>query len=971
MAENHSDGHEDPRTKTGVPTTIDQELKSAPDQQTMVSCGHFEELELVGRGGMGAVFKAWDPQLKRKVAVKLLGKHDTKARRRFLREARSQAQISHANVCEIFEVGEVRGQPFIAMRYIEGRPLSEFKNELSLTEKVRLMRDVALAIHAAHERGLIHRDIKPSNIMLETGDDGRLQPQVVDFGLSRSLVEPHGEIDEDIDSPADEDETFELTAFGEVTGTPAYMAPEQALGFVDRLDARTDVYSLGCTLYELLVGRPPLVADSTASLLLKVTSQSPAPMRSYDPSIPEDLEAIVARCLAKDPGDRYQTAASLAADLGRFLEHRPVTAFGGGLTYRFTRLIRRQPMAVAATLLTLLIVVSTIAITRRITREAAWFDPGEGGTVALLPFDNDTGDPGLDWVRFGLMQMVAGNLEATEGIEVVPRADVVRAVRDLDIEPNVPLSRDQIQSLSQRVGARIIIAATLSTSDDELLLDYAAHTPSGAVGNRSISGRDPTELANRLALRIAHRLNPDAVLPELSDTYSEDSMANREFAAGLQYSETDGPRRARPYFEVSLDRDPTFTRARLQMAQCERGLGDLDTAREMTEQSLEQAMSRHDRVLEAECLTELGIVLQTVGEMEKSARAFDDALEIFRSSDSRAGLAGALRQKGAQLFAQSKWQEAEALYLEALAIWQELGNRSGQGSSLNSLGMVEWRRGEWENATELFNQAMNTAREVDDRWLQLASLNNLGGVALSHGDLSAAREAFSVAAPLAHTAGERLLEASVLNNLGIIAYFTHDLERTEELWTRTLEIRREAGHRTGEAEVLNNLASLAAEQHDWDRAISRAENARQIQRELGNQRDEAMCILNLGQFAYVAGAFDRARAFFAEAEATGEAVGDQQLETDGLVWQGRAAIRQHKLNDARRFLDKAQQWRPEYPPTRRLHAEVVYSQGRLAQATELMQALKNDLGEAWTSEDEESLEFMQKARHEGRVLPLR
>ena len=924
----------------------------------MVSFARFEEMELAGRGGMGAVFKAWDPRLKRRVAVKLLGKRDTKARRRFVREARSQARINHANVCEIYEVGEVKGQPFIAMRYIEGRPLSQFKSGLSLEEKVRLLRDVALAIHAAHERGLIHRDIKPSNIMLEVGDDGRLQPQVVDFGLSRSLVEPLIEGDEEYEDPKDPAEVLELTLSGQLAGTPAYMAPEQALGFVDRLDARTDVYSLGCTLYELLAGQPPLVDSSALSLLLKVTSQTPPSIRGVDPSVPEDLEAIVFRCLAKDPDDRYQTAAALAADLDRFLEHRPVVAFEGGLAYRMSRLIHRQKVAAAAALLVLLIIVSAVVVTSRFTREAAWLDLGEGGTVALLPFDNQTGDPGLDWVRLGLMQMVAGNLEATEGIEVVPQADVVRAVRDLGIEASVPLSREQIQSLTRRVGARVVIAATLETSDDELQLDFAAHTPSGAVGSRTISGRDPTELANRLALRVAHRLNPGAMLPELSDTYSDDPMANREYAAGLQYSETDGPRRARTYFEVSLDRDPDFSRAKLQLAKCERGLGDLDTARDMAERSLERARARQDRVLEAECLTELGIVLQTLGEMEDAAQAYDSALDIFRSRSNRTGLAEALRLKGENRFARSQWQEAEALYLEALSIWQELGNRSGQGSSLNSLGMVEWRRGDWENATEFFNRANNAAGEVGDRWLQLASLNNLGGVALSSGDLDAARESFSAALPLAHDAGDLLSEASILNNLGIIAYFTQNLERTEELWTRTLEIRREAGHRSGEAEVLNNLASLAAGQNDWDRAISRAETARQIQRELGNQRDEAMCILNLGEFAYSTGAFDRARTLFAEAAETGKRVGDQQLETDGLVWQGRVAIRQHRPDEAERLLHKAQQWRPEYPATRRLQAEVIFSQGCPSRAAELMQALKDDLGEAWTPEQQESLDLM-------------
>jgi len=232
--------------------------------------------------------------------------------RRLISEARTQARVSHERICKVYEVDEVEGKVYIAMQYIAGKPLGHIADELTLEQKVTLVRRAAEGIHAAHSEGIIHRDIKPSNIMVERSDDGELRPYVMDFGLARS-VQDAGE-----------------TVSGAVVGTPRYMSPEQARGATSRLDRRADVYSLGATLYHLLTGEPVVPGETVAEVIHNLIAGEPRPLRAHDPAIPIDLEAIVLKCLERDRAARYDSARALADDLGRFLSGEPVVARSAG-----------------------------------------------------------------------------------------------------------------------------------------------------------------------------------------------------------------------------------------------------------------------------------------------------------------------------------------------------------------------------------------------------------------------------------------------------------------------------------------------------------------------------------------------------------------------------------------------------------------------------------------------------------------
>jgi tetratricopeptide (TPR) repeat protein/predicted Ser/Thr protein kinase len=278
---------------------------------------------------MGEVFKAWDPDLERHVALKYLKHDDPVLVERLMREARAQARVDHPSVGKVYEVGEDDGRPFIAMEFVDGEPLDDAAAGLPLEHKVLLVKKVAEAIQAAHAAGLVHRDLKPANILV-ADDNGEPHPYVLDFGIARI------------------EEVAGLTMTGQVIGTPGYLSPEQARGDLRAVDRRTDVFSLGVVLYELLAETRPFTGDSNVEILVHLMEADPPALRSVKPEIPKDLETVVMTCLEKEPERRYPSARALAEDLGRFLHGEPVEARPVGLAERVVRKARRNPFTAAA-----------------------------------------------------------------------------------------------------------------------------------------------------------------------------------------------------------------------------------------------------------------------------------------------------------------------------------------------------------------------------------------------------------------------------------------------------------------------------------------------------------------------------------------------------------------------------------------------------------------------------------------------
>lgn len=316
--------------------------------------GEYELVDEIGRGGMGVIYRARHRRLGRIVALKMISAGrlaSTDEIRRFRTEAEAAAQLDHPHIVPIYEVGEVNGQPFFTMRLIDGgslqQALSERRPPFAVAHAVRLMAQVARAVHHAHQRGILHRDLKPGNILL----DRQGEPHVTDFGLVKQL-----------DGTAPQGGNDALTRTGAIVGTPSYMSPEQARA-ERSLTTASDIYSLGAILYELLTGQPPFRGPNPVETLMQVLEKEPPRPRSLNGRLDQDLETICLKCLEKDPAQRYASAASLADDLERWLRREPIQARPISTLERAWRWCRRNPtVATLATAVTLLLISTVIGL---------------------------------------------------------------------------------------------------------------------------------------------------------------------------------------------------------------------------------------------------------------------------------------------------------------------------------------------------------------------------------------------------------------------------------------------------------------------------------------------------------------------------------------------------------------------------------------------------------------------------------
>ena len=346
---------------------------------------HYRIVSKIGAGGMGEVYLAEDTRLGRKVAIKFLSiesRVDEQARKRLIREAQAAARLDHPNICAIHEVGEEDDQSFIVMQYVDGETLAKLvqRKALELREALDIAVQVADALAEAHSRGIIHRDIKPANIMITP----RGQAKVMDFGLAKviqqkSLIESEAETEELLTRP------------DVIVGTVPYMSPEQARG--ETLDLGTDIFSFGAVLYEIISGRQPFLAESAAGTISAIMTHQPPPLARYSREAPAELERIVAKALAKDREDRYQSAKDLLIDLRQLKKRIEVEA-----EIERTRSAERDPEASAKTL-----------------------KPETKTSIAVLPFVNISNDPDNEYFCDGLAEELLNALSKIGALRVAAR----------------------------------------------------------------------------------------------------------------------------------------------------------------------------------------------------------------------------------------------------------------------------------------------------------------------------------------------------------------------------------------------------------------------------------------------------------------------------------------------------------------------------------------------------------------------
>ena len=523
---------------------------------------HYHILEKLGQGGMGVVYRAEDSRLERTVALKFLSEElsrDPRAVERFQREARAASALNHPHICAIYDIGEHAGRHFMAMELLEGTPLHHLiaAGALPPDRVLELGMELADALEAAHGKGIIHRDIKPANVFVTERGHAKL----LDFGLARPPLDHHGITAGPTREP--------LTDPGAVMGTLAYMSPEQVRG--DALDAGTDLFSLGCVLYEMTTGRPAFAGSTPGTIQEAILNRTPIPVGRVNPESLPRLEEVVNKALEKDPKLRYQHASELRADLQRLKrdsdsgsltsrrEERPLAGTGG---WR-----RKWPLIAGGAIA----VVALLAAGMRFPglRSAK----GEAiSSVAVLPFVNSSGDVDGDYLSDGLTESLIANLSQVRSLRVTARSTVFR-YKGKEIDP---------QKIGQDLHVGAVLSGRLLQRDGTLvvrteLMDVTNGSQLwGGQYNRKVA--DVFALQDELSREISERLRLRLTEDEkqrLTKRYTDNPEAYQLYLKGLYYFNKRSPvglQKALDYLNRAVDADPAYALAYAGLADSYSGM---------------------------------------------------------------------------------------------------------------------------------------------------------------------------------------------------------------------------------------------------------------------------------------------------------------------------------------------------------------------------------------------------------------
>jgi len=545
---------------------------------------HYEILQLIGKGGMGEVYLAKDAILDRKVALKFLPDEiegDSRTRERFLREAKSAAALDHPFICKIYETGEHKGKAFIAMEYIEGKTLKDRieQEPLPLRDIIRMTLEIAEALENAHKAGIVHRDLKPANIMISSQG----HTKVMDFGLAKRILSGGAQ---DLSRTLTQ---ASITERGSIAGTIAYMSPEQARG--DNIDARSDIFSLGIILYELLSGKHPFSKPSPIETLTSILRDTISPPHIKPKSVNPVLNPILRKTLAKNPEERYQSISDLVADLRKAQRE----AAGGA------RLVSRLlPIIAAAVIIIILAVFAILKFTRPQHITPAKAEP-KSVSVIIADVKNQTGDLGLNGV---LEQLLSISLGGAENISLFEHEQAVKEINRLDPTANGQLTEKNTPLLCRREGINVIINASIAPNKNGFLIKALASDP---VSGKKIAEADQTIKAKTDILRAADYLSaklraglgvipPDSAKALIKETFTTTSLeAMKAYAEAQGLAIAGKEEEALAAYLRAIKYDPNFGRAYAGLAAAYYNRGEFQQAEKYYKEALDRIEQMTDR----------------------------------------------------------------------------------------------------------------------------------------------------------------------------------------------------------------------------------------------------------------------------------------------------------------------------------------------------------------------------------------
>ncbi len=696
------------------------------------------------------------------------------------------------------------------------------------------MQQVCRALEAAHGVDVIHRDLKPQNIMQEKG--GRIL--VMDFGMART-VEGDG-----------------MTQTGALVGTMEYMSPEQALG--KGLDQRSDLFSVGLILYELLTGKMPFQAESAVASLIKRNQERAVPVSDHDTTIPKAVSYIVSKCLERDPALRYQSASEMLRDLDDWRGNRAAA------NLRFQPAVEPWGRTIHWPLLAGIAAVLVLAITGYLFRGVifAWSvkkaASGPALSLAILPFRNSSGDPAFDWLGSSLADMLSTDVGQSGGLRTVSPTNVHQIFSDLRISPATPLDTATIRRVADFSNADRVVWGQYAKFGDQIRIDAALQD---IKNNRIVplkievpSEKEIPRAVDQLAESIREKLAlPENVLKELkASSFQPDSRsveALRDYDQGIGFQRSGKNLEAQKQFEAATKADPNFALAFSNLAQSYSSLGYDSEA----EQSAQRAVDLSQNLPETEKYLISAVRSHITKNYPEAIKAYENLAKASPdNTDVQSALARVYEDAG-------DFVKARESYQKLLSVTPK------DVTAILELGRVTTDSGDPQGSLELLNRAYSLSIQVDNEEQKAASLHAMAIAYRMLGKPADALRNEQEAIAIWRHVGQKRGLASSLNEMANAQALLGKTKDALGNFQQALEMRREIGDKRGLGDTFADMGNFVADHGDHDQALKMYKEGLQIERDIGNQGMQATLLNNIGSVYSEKGQYEDALTYFQQA----------------------------------------------------------------------------------------------------------
>ena len=822
--------------------------------------GRYEIQALLGMGGMGAVYKAHDLEVDRAVGLKVIRPDlagNPAILARFKQELVLARQVTHKNIIRIYDLSEAEGVKFITMEFIEGEDLRTIltrQGKLTPDEAIGIIRQSCAGLQAAHQEGVIHRDLKPSNIMRDAA--GRVV--IMDFGLAKTVAGDG------------------MTQTGMMIGTMEYMSPEQAMG--SELDARSDIFAIGLIFYELITGNMPYRAESAIASLVKRTQERAVPLHEVDPGVPQTVSHIVAKCLERDPKNRYSSVQELLDDLDVAQGKRPRSGAGqsalrasafssDALTEGAPSLALPQP-AVASkagwprkwlVLATAVLVAVLGAGGYYVFKKRPTSQGSEAATatmsLAIIPYYNASGETSIDWLSSSLSETLGADIGPSVGIRLVSQSRLQQVLRDLNISAQQQLDLSTLKRIADFTNADTVVTGKYVKMGDQIQINSTVYDlkrdrqfdiVTNVAGDNKLLA-SISALAQDVRAKLA--TSPamlDALQSRAPFILTQSVPALRSYNEGLQLARANNYSDAAKKFEEATNEDPTFALAFSQLGLAYKALNFDDKA----DLASRRAVTLSDNLPDNERFLIQANNAVVTGDTDKGIAAYEklttanpddtDAQFALAKLYENAGNYDAARQRLARVRSEDK-NNPDVLYYS---------------------GRIELDAGTPQNGLNFLGSAYNLAMQTNNDVLK-ANILQAEGIAykLLHQPKEALKN-YQEALAIRKSLNLQGAVAASLNEIGQMQAQMGDNNAALASFKESLDIRRSIGDKSGMALGLLELGSFYNDHAKYDDALKALNDALTQFRDLGDEANQAICLNNIGTSEFQLGNLQAALTYY-------------------------------------------------------------------------------------------------------------